>query len=74
MKRVAISVAAWLGWPLPMNLRACRVRRAVQVVLFEASSRLGGTVETVHEGGFVIEGGPDGWVSEKPWASELRLN
>jgi oxygen-dependent protoporphyrinogen oxidase len=45
----------------------------VQVALFEASSRLGGIVETVHEGGFVIEGGPDGWVSEKPWASELAV-
>ena len=45
----------------------------IQVVLYEASSRLGGIVETVREGGFVIEGGPDGWVSEKPWARELAV-
>jgi oxygen-dependent protoporphyrinogen oxidase len=39
--------------------------------LFEASSRLGGIVETVHEHGFTIECGPDSWVTEKPWAREL---
>ncbi len=40
-------------------------------MLFEASTRLGGIVETVREGGFVIECGPDAWVTEKPWAREL---
>ncbi len=39
--------------------------------LFEASGRLGGTVETVHDQGFIIEAGPDSWVSEKPWARGL---
>ncbi len=43
----------------------------VDVALFEASARLGGTVETVCEQGFVIECGPDGWVTEKPWARQL---
>jgi oxygen-dependent protoporphyrinogen oxidase len=44
---------------------------SVDIVLYESSSRLGGIVETVREGGFVLEGGPDGWVSEKPWARVL---
>lgn len=44
---------------------------AIEAVLFEASPRLGGIVETVREGGFVIECGPDAWVTEKPWAREL---
>src|SRR6185437_3001374 len=44
---------------------------AVEAVLFEASSRCGGIVETVREGGFIIECGPDAWVTEKPWAREL---
>ena len=39
--------------------------------LYEASPRLGGTVETVRRDGFTIELGPDGWVTEKPWAAEL---
>jgi len=42
-------------------------------VLYEASSRLGGTVETVRQDGFVIECGPDSWVTEKPWARELAI-
>ena len=41
--------------------------------LFEASARLGGTVETVRRDGFIVETGPDGWVSEKPWARELAI-
>ena len=42
-----------------------------QVTLFEATDRLGGTVETVHEGGFTIETGPDSWVSDKSAARDL---
>jgi oxygen-dependent protoporphyrinogen oxidase len=43
----------------------------VAFTLFEASPRLGGIVETIHRQGFVIECGPDSWVTEKPWAREL---
>ena len=45
----------------------------VAFTLFEASDRLGGIVETVHRQGFVIECGPDSWVTEKPWARELAV-
>jgi oxygen-dependent protoporphyrinogen oxidase len=41
--------------------------------LYEASDRLGGIVETVHEQGFTIECGPDSWVTEKPWARALAV-
>ena len=44
---------------------------ALRFTLFEASSRLGGIVETHREDGFVVECGPDGWVTEKPWAQAL---
>jgi oxygen-dependent protoporphyrinogen oxidase len=43
----------------------------VEAVLFEASQRPGGIVETVRESGFIVECGPDAWVTEKPWAREL---
>ncbi len=39
--------------------------------LFEASSRLGGIIESVRADGFTIECGPDSWVTDKPWAEEL---
>ena len=45
----------------------------VAFTLFEASPRLGGIIETVHRQGFVIECGPDSWVTEKPGARELAI-
>jgi oxygen-dependent protoporphyrinogen oxidase len=72
MKRVAIVGGGVAGLAAAYELaRLARGGAEVQAVLFEASARLGGIVETVREGGFVIEGGPDGWVTEKPWAREL---
>src|SRR5580698_5494349 len=45
--------------------------------LYEASDRLGGIIETTRIGsgddGFILESGPDGWVSEKPWARDLAI-
>ena len=43
----------------------------VQVTLLEASPRLGGTIHTEHRDGFLIERGPDSFISEKPQAVEL---
>ena len=48
-------------------------RSGVGFTLYEASHRLGGIVETVRRDGFVIECGPDSWVTEKPWARELAV-
>ncbi|NYF50541.1 protoporphyrinogen oxidase [Tunturiibacter gelidoferens] len=72
MKRVAIVGGGVAGLAAAYELaRLARNGASLQVVLFEASTRLGGIIETVHEGGFVIECGPDAWVTEKPWAREL---
>jgi protoporphyrinogen/coproporphyrinogen III oxidase len=72
MKRVAIVGGGVAGLAAAYELaRAASGGADVQAVLFEASTRLGGIVETVREGGFVIECGPDAWVTEKPWAREL---
>jgi protoporphyrinogen/coproporphyrinogen III oxidase len=43
----------------------------LEYVLYEASSRLGGVLRTEHIDGCVVEAGPDSFISEKPWASEL---
>ena len=72
MKRVAIVGGGVAGLTAAYELaRLARGGAGVQGVLFEASTRVGGIVETVREGGFVIECGPDAWVTEKPWAREL---
>lgn len=72
MKRIAIIGGGIAGLTAAYELsRQAGNGAEVEAVLFEASPRLGGIVETVREGGFVIECGPDAWVTEKPWAREL---
>src|SRR2546430_15636928 len=43
----------------------------MEIVLLEASERLGGVIRTLRCDGFLIEGGPDSFISEKPEAFEL---
>ncbi len=43
----------------------------LEVVLYEASERLGGKVRTLREDGYVVEAGADAVVRYKPWALEL---
>jgi oxygen-dependent protoporphyrinogen oxidase len=72
MKRIAIVGGGIAGLAAAYELsRLADSGAALEAVLFEASPRLGGIVETVREGGFVIECGPDAWVTEKSWAREL---
>jgi protoporphyrinogen/coproporphyrinogen III oxidase len=73
MKRIAIVGGGVAGLAAAYELNLLARHDRIQAVLFEASPRLGGIIETVREGGFLIEGGPDGWVSEKPWARELAI-
>ena len=50
------------------GLTAARVldRRGLPVVVLEASARWGGVVQTVREGGLVLETGPDAMLATKP--------
>jgi oxygen-dependent protoporphyrinogen oxidase len=41
------------------------------LTVLEANSRLGGSIRTEHRDGFVLEHGPDSFISEKPEALEL---
>ncbi len=68
-RRIAIVGGGISGLATAYQL-ACE---GVEFTLFEASARLGGIVETVHRQGFVIECGPDSWVTEKPWARDLAI-
>ena len=43
----------------------------LEVMLVEASPRLGGVIATEKIGDFIVEAGPDSFITEKPWA--LRL-
>ena len=46
-------------------------RQPVDLKLIEATARLGGSIATERVDGFVIEAGPDSFISEKPWALKL---
>ncbi len=43
----------------------------LDVTLLEAAPRLGGSIATEHRDGYVIEAGPDAFLTEKPWAVAL---
>jgi protoporphyrinogen/coproporphyrinogen III oxidase len=51
--------------------RVLELNKAAQVTLLEASDRLGGTIQTENRDGFLIERGPDSFISEKPHAIAL---
>lgn len=44
---------------------------AVEYKLIESSSSFGGKIASSHERGFVVEGGPDSFITQKPAATEL---
>jgi oxygen-dependent protoporphyrinogen oxidase len=78
MTRVAIVGGGISGLTAAYELELARKRGApIDWHLYEASGRLGGIVETTRhttpEGEYILEGGPDAWVSEKPWARELAI-
>jgi protoporphyrinogen/coproporphyrinogen III oxidase len=45
--------------------------RALDLTLLEGADRLGGTIQTERRDGFLVECGPDSFISEKPWALAL---
>lgn len=51
--------------------RILELNGAAHVTILEASSRLGGTIQTDDRDGFLIERGPDSFISEKPYALAL---
>src|SRR5215218_2074807 len=51
--------------------RLTELNPSAQVTILEASSRLGGTIQTEHRDGFLLERGPDSFISEKPHALAL---
>lgn len=64
IQRIAIIGGGPSG--LAATYRLSELRPDADVTLFEASSRLGGLIETVHLDGFLIERGADSFISTKP--------
>ena len=51
--------------------RARSAERPLRITLLEKAERLGGCILTERPDGFIVEGGPDCFLAEKPWAREL---
>ena len=46
-------------------------KKNIPYTLIESSKRFGGLIESHHEGGSIIEYGPDSFITRKPWALDL---
>ncbi|HEU4413795.1 MAG TPA: protoporphyrinogen oxidase, partial [Candidatus Angelobacter sp.] len=72
MKRIAIIGGGIAGLSAAFYLEQARQRGArLQWTLFEKSARLGGVIQTEGRDGFVLEAGPDSFLSVKPDAIRL---
>ncbi len=73
MKRVAIIGAGIAGLSTAYYLHklAQQAGQLLEITLLEKEQRMGGSILTEEADGFLMEGGPDCFISEKPWA--LRL-
>lgn len=66
--RVVVVGGGITGLTLAYELRA---RGLEDVLVFEASERLGGNIFSAREQGFLMDLGPDAWVAQKPETSAL---
>lgn len=72
MKRVVIIGGGIAGLAAAYSLREHQGGGPpFEIVILEKNDRLGGNIRTERTNGFLIEGGPDCFLSEKPWAMEL---
>jgi oxygen-dependent protoporphyrinogen oxidase len=73
MKRIAIIGGGITGLAAAYRMieLAQQQQREINLTIFEASARLGGTIQTTHRDGFLLERGPDAFISEKPEALAL---
>ena len=69
-RRIVIVGGGIAGLAAAHRLLELRNAQALdlEILLLEASHRLGGCIATERVGDFLIEAGPDSFISEKPWA------
>jgi oxygen-dependent protoporphyrinogen oxidase len=72
MMRIAIVGGGISGLSTALALEKARAQgAAADYVLFESAPRLGGSMLSERIDGCLVEGGPDSFLTEKPWAAML---
>ena len=73
MKRIAIIGAGISGLTCALRLEELRKKNEIdfEVSIYDSAPRAGGTIETEIRDGFILEKGPDSFISEKPWVLDL---
>ena len=73
MKRIAIIGAGIAGLAAAHRLleRSADSHEPLEVLIFESGPRLGGIIRTEERDGFLLEHGPDSFITEKPEAIQL---
>jgi protoporphyrinogen/coproporphyrinogen III oxidase len=72
MKRIAIIGGGISGLSAAFTVEEKRQSGTpIGYMLFESSPRLGGVIRTERVDGCLVEGGPDSFLTEKPWAADL---
>ncbi len=71
--RIAIIGGGISGLTTAYRLAESRLgqKGKLEIHVFEANGRLGGVIQTETQNGFLMERGPDSFISSKPWAVEL---
>ncbi|MHB1418258.1 MAG: protoporphyrinogen oxidase [Bacillota bacterium] len=71
MKRIVIVGGGITGLAAAYAIQKASREQEVEYLLFERDNRLGGKILTEEVEGFVIEGGPDCFLTEKPQVAQL---
>jgi len=72
MRRIAIIGGGISGLSAAHALEQQRLNSApIEYVVYESSARLGGVLVTETVDGCLVEAGPDSFLTEKPWATDL---
>ena len=71
MIRIAIIGGGISGLAAAFTLEEHRRAGTVEYTLYESSPRLGGVLRTESIQGCIVEAGPDSFITEKPWATDL---
>lgn len=73
MKHIVIIGGGIAGLAAAHRIVELRRTKSLEVktTLLEAAPRLGGSIATERVGDFLVEAGPDSFITEKPWALKL---